>query len=121
MARGFLPTPLGDPATAGEAPLYRVVRADLAVLDEAVWHLTLDIEVLSELMAQLAAGDPRRHEILRALERALDALDITDVAGSAAAARAALAPALSRPAHASAHTVCAIGHAHRLQNQLIIS
>ena len=44
-------------------------RADLAVLDEDVWHLRLDIEVLRELMRRAAADDPRRHEILRALER----------------------------------------------------
>ena len=66
-------------------------RADLAVLDEDVWHLGLDIEVLRELMLELDEHDPRRHEILRALERALDALDLDDVAGTAAAARAALA------------------------------
>jgi alpha-mannosidase len=31
---GFVPTPLGDLATAGDEPLYRLARADLAVLDE---------------------------------------------------------------------------------------
>ena len=33
-------TPLGDKATAGDEPLYRLARADLAVLDEEVWQLT---------------------------------------------------------------------------------
>ena len=112
LAGGFLPTPLGDRLTAGDEPLYTFTRADLAVLDEDVWHLGLDIDVLSELMHELADTDPRRHEILRSLERALDALDLTDVGGSAGAARAELVEVLARPAHASAHTIHAVGHAH---------
>jgi len=112
LANGFVPTPLGDKNTAGNEPLYRLAHADLAVLDEDVWHLHLDFEVLGELMGELATTDPRRHEILRALERALDALDLDDVAGTAIAARAQLAGALAQPAHASAHTVHAVGHAH---------
>jgi alpha-mannosidase len=112
LGNGFIPTPLGDKATAGDEPLYRFGSADLAVLDEDVWHLRLDIEVLSELMRELHTDDPRRHEILRALERMLDTLDIHDVAGTAAEARAALADVLARPAHASAHTISGTGHAH---------
>ncbi len=108
LAGGFVPTPLGDKATAGDEPLYRLARADLAVLDEEVWHLGLDIE----LMAELSTADPRRHEILRALERALDALDLDHVSATASSARAELAGVLSRPAHASAHTLSAAGHAH---------
>ena len=54
LAGGFAPTPLGDKATAGDEPLYRLARADLAVLDEEVWQLTIDLEVLSELMTELA-------------------------------------------------------------------
>jgi alpha-mannosidase len=112
LADGFRPTPLGDKATAGGTPLYRMARADLAVLDTDVWHLGLDMTVLAELMRELPVSDPRRHEILRALERALDILDADGVPGGAAAARELLAPALSRPAHASAHTLSAVGHAH---------
>ncbi|MEV0253612.1 glycoside hydrolase family 38 C-terminal domain-containing protein [Streptomyces sp. NPDC050732] len=108
----FVPTPLGDVLTAGNSPIYRFASADLAVLDEDVWQLTLDIEVLSELMRELDAERPRRHEILRALEDMLDALDLHDVSGTAAAARAELADVLARPAHASAHRVSATGHAH---------
>ncbi|GAA1365862.1 alpha-mannosidase [Streptomyces beijiangensis] len=109
---GFEPTLLGDIRTAGDRPIYRFASADLAVLDEAVWHLVLDIEVLSELMQELPGDRARRHEILRALEDMLDALDLHDVAGTAEHARAALAPALARPAEASAHRISAAGHAH---------
>lgn len=112
VLRDFEPTPLGDVLTAGDRPIYRFASADLAVLNEEAWRLTLDIEVLSELMYELDAARPRRHEILRALERALDALDLHDVPGTAAAARAELAGVLASPAHASAHRVSAAGHAH---------
>ncbi|MFJ8312743.1 MULTISPECIES: alpha-mannosidase [unclassified Streptomyces] len=108
----FEPTPLGDVLTAGHQPMYRFAAADLAVLDHEVWHLVLDVEVLSELMHELPADRARRHEILRALERMLDALDLHDVAGTAVAARAELAGVLSRPAAPSAHRVSAAGHAH---------
>ncbi|MEV7995148.1 glycoside hydrolase family 38 C-terminal domain-containing protein [Streptomyces sp. NPDC086077] len=106
------PTPLGDVLTAGDEPLYTFRRADLAILDEEVWHLFLDVQVLRELMLELVEHDPRRHEIAHALDRAMDALDLDDVAGTAADARDVLRPVLAKPAHASAHTLSAVGHAH---------
>ncbi|MFD4139981.1 alpha-mannosidase [Streptomyces sp. NPDC058572] len=112
VLRDFEPTRLGDVLTAGDRPLYRFASADLAVLDEGVWHLVLDIEVLSELMRELPTDRSRRHEILRALENMLDVLDLHDVAGTAAAARAELAGTLARPAVPSAHRISATGHAH---------
>jgi alpha-mannosidase len=105
-------TPLGDVLTAGDKPLYTFRRADLAVLDEEVFHLDLDLQVLRELMVHLGEHEPRRHEILHALDRAMDAVDLDDVSGSATAVREILAPVLARPAHASAHTVSGVGHAH---------
>jgi alpha-mannosidase len=110
--RAFQPHELGDVLTAPAAPLYHFAAADLAVLRTDVWHLLLDIEVLAGLMGELPTTEPRRHEILRALERMLDRLDAHDVPGSAAPARTALADVLARPAQASAHRVSAVGHAH---------
>ncbi|WP_330177134.1 glycosyl hydrolase-related protein [Streptomyces sp. NBC_01498] len=101
----------GDPVTAGDEPLHRLLRADLAVRDENIWQLVHDIDVLYGLMRALPAELPRRHEILRALDRAVDAVDPRDIPGTAAGARAVLAPVLARPAHGSAHTVAAVGHA----------
>ncbi|MGW2935626.1 alpha-mannosidase [Streptomyces sp. NPDC001156] len=113
LANGFAaPTPLGDVLTAGDQPLYTFKRADIAVLDEQVWHLDLDLQVLRELMVELGEHEPRRHEILHALDRAMDALDLDDISGSAAAVREVLRPVLARPAHASAHIVSGVGHAH---------
>jgi len=109
LGAGFRPTLLGDKTTAGTDPLYRMLRADLAVFDEDAWHLGLDLEVLAGLMRELPASEPRGYGILRALERALDRLDGGD---DAAAARAELAGVLARPAYPSAHTVYAVGHAH---------
>ncbi|MDX3231060.1 alpha-mannosidase [Streptomyces sp. ME19-01-6] len=103
---------LGDPAADPGAPLYRLRRLDLAVFDREVHELVQDLEVLGQLMHELSPDSPRRWQILRAVERALDAVDLQDVGGSAAAARAALAPALAAPASASAHRVSAVGHAH---------
>ncbi|HET9168596.1 MAG TPA: glycoside hydrolase family 38 C-terminal domain-containing protein [Actinospica sp.] len=108
----FVPTELGELATAGDEPQYRIARLDLAVLDETVWNLVLDFEVLGELMAELPLEGARRWELLRLIDRALDAVDLQDVNGSAAAARAVLAPAFASPAVPSAHRIAAIGHAH---------
>ncbi|MGW3250238.1 alpha-mannosidase [Streptomyces fungicidicus] len=108
----FRPTPLGDRDTAGSEPLYTLARMDLAVLDETVWQLVVDLEVLGELMAELPADSPRRWEILRAVERALDAVDLQDVNGTAERARSCLTTVLSAPAVPSAHRISAVGHAH---------
>ncbi|MFK0115675.1 alpha-mannosidase [Streptomyces sp. NPDC090994] len=110
--RGFLPTPLGEKETAGTEPLYTLARMDLAVLDETVWNLVLDLEVLGELMAELPVDSQRRYEILRAVGRALDLLDLQDVNGTAARAREQLTQVLSAPAVPSAHRISAVGHAH---------
>jgi alpha-mannosidase len=110
--RGFQPTTQGNKPGPGGRPMYRLARADLAVLHSEVWNLIRDLEVLDGLQRQLPEREPRRREILRALSRSLDALDYFDVPGTAAAARAELAVVLSRPAHASAHRLSAVGHAH---------
>ncbi|RAG81115.1 alpha-mannosidase [Streptacidiphilus pinicola] len=106
------PTHQGDRLTSSQAPLYRLARMELAVFEREVWELLQDLEVLTQLMDQLSTEDARRWELLRAIERCLDALDLTDIAGTASRARAELVPALTAPAHASAHRISAVGHAH---------
>ncbi|MFF0750586.1 alpha-mannosidase [Streptomyces sp. NPDC004267] len=108
----FLPTGLGHKDTAGDRPQYRLARMDLAVFDETVWELVADLEVLGELMAELPVEGARRWDVLRAVERALDAIDLQNVGGTAAAARAELAGVLATPAEPSAHRLSAVGHAH---------
>ena len=104
-------TSYSDLDTTPDTPIYTFRTAELAELDEEVFGLDLDLAVLNELQGELAQG-PRKALINAAIEKALDALDVRDVAGTAAAARAALAPALEAPAHATEHTISAVGHAH---------
>ncbi|WGD38189.1 glycoside hydrolase family 38 C-terminal domain-containing protein [Lysinibacter sp. HNR] len=108
----MIATPLGEKFTAGTQPLYRIERADINLYDQELWELRNDLEVLGQLSAELSEGDPRKYEILRAIERSLDRIDLQDVNNSAPAARAELIEVLGRKASESAHTISAIGHAH---------
>jgi alpha-mannosidase len=112
LVNDFVPTPYGDKATAPAEPIYRFRSAELAVFEPEVWALRFDIEVLFQLLLELPETEPRRHEILRALERALDVLALDDIVGTAARARAELVEVLAKPANASAHRLSGIGHAH---------
>lgn len=108
----FIPTPLGEKTTAGAAPRYVMARADINIFHQEVWELVQDFQVLAQLAAELDLGNPRRWDITYAIDKSLDAVVLTDVRGSAAAAREQLKSVLAKPAHASAHTLKAIGHAH---------
>ncbi|MFP5316286.1 MAG: alpha-mannosidase, partial [Actinomycetes bacterium] len=108
----YQPTPLGSLSTAGADPLYTFRRAEVAVFDREVWELGQDVWTLNGLMHELPVDLPRRHGILRALEKAINAVDPSDISGTAAAGRACLAGVLDSPAYASAHRVHAVGHAH---------
>jgi len=108
----FLPTQEGDIRTSSREPLYRTRRIDLAVFEQEVFELSLDLEVLFELQAELPATSPRRMQILQAMDDALDVLDLQRIVQTAPEARARLADVLAAPAEASAHRISAIGHAH---------
>ena len=105
----YEPTGLGDVRTAGGKPLYKVGEAKLVLVDEAAWGLVFDFDVLLGVATQLGPGSPRGHEVIRALERALDAYDLDP---SAETARAALKDVLASPAARTAHRISAVGHAH---------
>ncbi|MFC4137866.1 MULTISPECIES: glycoside hydrolase family 38 C-terminal domain-containing protein [unclassified Microbacterium] len=108
----FLPTQEGDIKTSSPEPLYRVRHMDLAVFESEVFELSLDLDVLLELQAELPETSPRRMRILQALDDALDVLDLQHIVETAPDARAQLAEVLAAPAEASAHQIAAIGHAH---------
>jgi alpha-mannosidase len=108
----FAPTPVGDPATAGDDPIYTLRHLDVRLRDLEVADLLADTLALRGLVDELDEGSSRRADILLALERMIDAVDPDDVAGTAADGRAVLAPVLASPASASAHTLHAVGHAH---------
>ncbi|MCP3754635.1 glycoside hydrolase family 38 C-terminal domain-containing protein [Streptomyces sp. TBY4] len=101
----------GGPALA-HLPIYQLLRLDLAVFDQEVWELAQDLDVLGELMRELPEYEPRRWQLQRTIERALDGIDLQDVPAGAAAAREVLRPALAAPAAPSAHRMSAVGHAH---------
>ncbi|WP_345762884.1 alpha-mannosidase [Diaminobutyricibacter sp. McL0608] len=108
----FRPTVLGRRSTAPTEPLYALRRIDVVHRDREVWGLVQDIWTLEGLALQLAPTSPRRAHVFAALEAMADAVDPSDVAGTAAQGRAALRPALDAPAAASAHRIFAVGHAH---------
>ncbi|MBW4040856.1 MAG: alpha-mannosidase [Acidobacteria bacterium] len=108
----YEPTPLGDPATAGDAPLHRLADIGLARRDRVVWELLQDVIVLDGLVDVLPPDGARKAQVVAALERMVDVMDPDDVAGTAALGRAALAPALAVRAADSALRVSAVGHAH---------
>ena len=91
-------------------PLYRLARAELAVLDTEVEALAVDLFVLLRLY-DAVDQQPRRNQLLATLTQAVRRLDRADVAGTAAAAREVLAPALARRSQVD-HRVTAVGHAH---------
>ncbi len=70
----FRPTPLGSPATAGDAELYRIERAELVRVDTDAEALLHDLTVLDAVMRTLPLDDPRRSRIRVAMVRALDVL-----------------------------------------------
>ena len=109
---GARPGNLGSLKTAGDRPLYSLKQASLAVRDDNVFHLLLDIEVLLGLFTALASTDKRRQRVLRELETAFNAIDLYDIAGSAVGARELLQPALALHARDGAHSIVAVGHAH---------
>jgi alpha-mannosidase len=112
LVNDFVPTKFGSKKTAPETPIYTFRTAELAVFEPEVWALQFDVEVLYQLLKELPETEPRRHEVMRALERALNMLRLDDIVGTAAIARAELVDVLSRPASASAHRLSGIGHAH---------
>ncbi|GAA4177262.1 alpha-mannosidase [Gryllotalpicola koreensis] len=108
----FRPTVMGDKLTAGDGPIYKLRRLELALRDTEVWQLEQEVIALLGLADVLGSGTTRGAEILRALEDLIDAMDPRDIPGTARAGRAVLRPALDKPANASAHRVTAVGHAH---------
>lgn len=104
--RQFVPSPLGDPATSGSDPLYRLRGAHLALVDDDAEALVHDLDVLAGVMRALPAHAPRRERLLTVISDSLDRFP--DVA----AMRAVLAPALASGASPATHRVIATGHAH---------
>ncbi len=108
----FQETEAGTKPGAGPAPEYTLRAAELRVVHDDARALALDVAALRETAAELPEDSGRRWEIRRGLDRALDALALHDIPGTAARARRVLAPLLERPARDGEHRLHAVGHAH---------
>lgn len=109
---GYAPTPLGDPRTAGEAPLYVLKRADLAVHHRAVEELDVIVHSMIDLVIDLDETSAQRARLFDLLEHLGHVIDVRDVAGSAERA-VEFVRTRTRPWSAStSHTIAAVGHAH---------
>lgn len=109
---GYGPTPLGDPATAPQAPLYRLRDASLVVWNDEVAALATELHAVVDLTINLPAESGQRARMFAALQACGNAVDTNDVIGTAGAARAELATVLSVGNGPGAHRITATGHAH---------
>lgn len=107
----FIPTQQGDLSTASRHPIYTLRTIELRVVNQEVWELAQDVDLLLHQFPHLPQGH-RQGLVLQALDGAMTALDLKDIPGTAAAARAVLRPVLDARGPESAHRISAIGHSH---------
>ena len=111
-AFGYGPTPLGDPATSGNAPLYQLRRAELAVFDQGVHDLAFALHTAIDLTIDLEESSSQRARMFAALERAGNALNVNAVSETASLALAELKAVLISESRGTSHYIVAAGHAH---------
>ena len=87
-----------------------VHTARLGLLNEEVWHLGIDLDLLLDQAKQLPVDSVRRARILTALSEAADAY--CDDLANATSTRALLRPLLAAPTGGGALSTVATGHAH---------
>ncbi|HWE54044.1 MAG TPA: glycoside hydrolase family 38 C-terminal domain-containing protein [Acidimicrobiales bacterium] len=88
--------------------LYALEQADLALVDEEIKGLGLDLEVVLDLAVWV---ESRRDEAAAAFEEAMG-LVVAGGPDSCARARETLRPVLTRANQRPVHTISAVGHAH---------
>lgn len=88
----------------------KVNRMRLAVFEQEMYHLWLDLSVLFDLYGALPEKSTRAMRILNGLNKAVDVF--ADDNANAPACREVLRPLLEQKANASAITATAVGHAH---------
>lgn len=111
-AFGYGPTPLGDPATSGNAPLYQLRRAELAVFDQGVHDLAVALHTAIDLTIDLEESSSQRARMFAALERAGNSLNVNAVSETASSALAELKAVLISESRGTSHHIVAAGHAH---------
>lgn len=107
----FAPTDLGECATGKNECQYELRCVDVVRFNADVAHYFLDLETVSSLIRELREDDPRYWQLVRALQRSLNAYDEHDMT-TLSFARGLLASVLRKPAAASSLQHTAVGHAH---------
>ena len=82
----------------------------IGLFNRELWHLRLDLEILTDLVTVLPPRGRRTDEIVMAMNDAANLF--AETPANAEKAREALRKVMSRPAVSSAMTACAVGHAH---------
>ncbi|HLK61688.1 MAG TPA: alpha-mannosidase [Chthonomonadaceae bacterium] len=100
----------GRPQEPSPTP-FTFQHATLAIFDPALFGLYFDVNVAFGVMQQQPPDSPRYGQLLYALNEVVNFYAADDPA-TIAACRQRLADTYEAPAHASAHRISAIGHAH---------
>ncbi|MGB1260467.1 MAG: alpha-mannosidase, partial [Akkermansiaceae bacterium] len=95
----------------GGDPLFRLREAKLATYNPEAFQLKMDFEACRQAMMELPENEPRRGQLLRALNKACDVLDLGDPT-CVPPARAALANVMAKRNGDTNHQITAVGHAH---------
>ena len=103
------------PAVDGDAdadkPRHVMEKAELACYDAEAYDLHEDLAVLHGAMMELPEGTPRRGQLLRAGNDAMNLMDPMD-ASTYGRAREALREVLGKKNGDTTHEITAVGHAH---------
>lgn len=112
IVHGLLPD--SDPEIGEKCPYgeFKAVAGLMRIgcFNYELWQLSLDLEILLDLLKVLPPRSRRGDLILAAVNRAADRF--AEKTENAASARAELAPELARPACSSSMTAIGLGHAH---------
>jgi len=96
----------------GGTPLFRLQRAELAVVHRDLADFCSDLALVLDLSTQLGGEGARAGHLLAALQRACTLIDPEEPAGSITATHATLRDALSNQGAPQRHRLIAQGHAH---------
>jgi alpha-mannosidase len=92
-------------------PLFRLEQAELACFNRDAWDLYFDFKVALETLLVLPANEPRRGQLLAALNQAANLFSETD-REALLRMRKALREAITRRNGDTVHQLSAVGHAH---------
>jgi len=104
-------TPWGNVGKDADKPRHVLDMAELACYDIQAFGLHQDLLVVHGAMMEMPEGTPRRGQLLRGANAAMNTLDPMD-ASTFGLAREALREVLGKKNGDTAHEISAVGHAH---------